>query len=476
MAKQSLEDIEPQGFIDVYATPQQQADRLISYGKGVYKDKVSGKTLYKFDEMPTAEVVGFKKARSISENLQRAYAKGIPSGTMSADMEILNAVSGGVTNWTSPSQILGATSRLIKNGDFEQFGHNLILGNNGIVSDNFAQKHPYWSVAANIGFDAFTGRSLHNINHFNKAKSLAAAIPYGMTKTMVEVPYNLYSNAYINDLIHPYRTIKAIKDNRYTPLFLNASKAKEALKRNQKALQNRFDNAYDFNKKIEANKTSPIDIDEQYKLNINDWNAASDNTKDWKNHPSRNKKPTLHIDPLKTNKGQKFYDANGYYAWNDVYIPSRTSKHILTDPNTNKIKKTLAHEIGHHIQDVIPKYRTIAKFDNNVGYYTINENDNLANKIFAPIKKNSLKEETNWAGSPQEVQAELAGLRYQLNNPNNYNNQPWYNKLYMTHFIANRFNITMSEANKMLEAMSRHSYAMGGHTNKHNIRYTPSNT
>lgn len=153
MTKKTIEDIEPQAYIDVYATPQQQADRLISLGKGVYKDKVSGKTLYKFDEMPTAEVVGFKKARSISENLQRAYAKGIPSGTMSADMETLNAISGGATNWTSPTQLLGATGKLINNGDFGQFGRNLILGNDGIVSDNFAQKHPYWSIGANLATD-----------------------------------------------------------------------------------------------------------------------------------------------------------------------------------------------------------------------------------------------------------------------------------------------------------------------------------
>ena len=61
----------------------------------------------------------------------------------------------------------------------------------------------------------------------------------------------------------------------------------------------------------------------------------------------------------------------------------------------------------------------------------------------------------------------MAGLKYQLNNPANYSNQPLYNKLYMNHYISKRFNISHSEANKMLNDMSRYSFAMGGHAYKH---------
>ena len=151
MAKKSLQDINPLEYdlsIPVSVSPEQKADRLISLGKGVYKDKISNKLLYNYDEMPTAEIVR-RKERSINDNLQRAYAKGIPSGTMSADMETMNAVTGGALNWTMPSQVIGATGRLIKNGDFGQFGRNLILGNNGIVSDAYTAKHPYLSMAVN---------------------------------------------------------------------------------------------------------------------------------------------------------------------------------------------------------------------------------------------------------------------------------------------------------------------------------------
>lgn len=60
MSKANNNNLQYELTTDVYATPQQQADRLVSLGKGVYKDKISGRLLYKYDEMPTAEVVGNK--------------------------------------------------------------------------------------------------------------------------------------------------------------------------------------------------------------------------------------------------------------------------------------------------------------------------------------------------------------------------------------------------------------------------------
>lgn len=485
MAKKSLQDINPLEYdlsTNVSVSPNQQIDRLIQLGKGVYKDKISGKLLYNYDEMPTAEIVGHKKEKSINDNLQKAYAKGIPSGTMASDMETMNAVTGGALNLISPSQVVGAAIHSDKPQDYFL---NLLKGNSGIVTDNFNKNHPYWSIAANGAFDAFTGRSLYNINYWNQTKPLLTAIGKGIGKTIVEVPYNIVTNKnvqtygrkivnpildsnYTRDIKNPIETIKAIKDGRYTP-FMTKQQAKIALRKNQEALQKIFDDAYNFNKNIEANKSQPINIDKQYKVNIDNWDKTweSDDILNLNNSPYKNNKPTLHIDPLKDKKGQKFYDATAYYSGNDIYIPSRirASKHILTDPNSFKTRRILSHEINHHLQDVIPKYRDIGYFDKNVGYYVVNENNDLANKIFAPIKKNSLKEITNWSGSPYEVQSDMAGLKYILNNPTNYSNQPWYNKLYMKRFISKRFNISSSEANKMLNDMSRHSFAMGGHIN-----------
>lgn len=480
MAKKSLQDINPLEYdlsTNVSVSPKQKTDRLIQLGKGIYKDKISGKLLYNYDEMPIAEVVGHKKEKSINDNWQKAYTKGIPSGTMASDIETMNAVTGGGMNLISPSQVIGAAIHSDKPQDYFL---NLLKGNSGIVTDNFNKNHPYLSIAVNGAFDAFTGRSLYNINHLNKTKPLLTSIGKGIGKTIIEVPYNIVTNKnvqtygkkivnpiinYGRDVINPIETIKAIKDGRYTP-FMTKQQAKNLLIKNSRRLQSRFNDAYDFNKEIEANKSFPVDVNEQYKSNIDNWDIAwkeRENIGNINDTPYKNSKPLLHIDPLKTNAGQKFYDAYAYYTGNDVYIPSRTSKHILTDPNSFKIRHILSHEINHHIQDVIPKYRDIGYFDENVGYYVVNENNDLSNKIFAPIKKNSLKERTNWAGSPYEVQSDMAGLKYILNNPTNYNNQPWYNKLYMKHYISKHFNISPSEADKMLNDMSRHSFAMGGH-------------
>lgn len=481
MAKKSLQDINPLEYdlsTNVSVSPKQQTNRLIQLGKGVYKDKISNNILYNYDEMPTAEIVGHKKKKSINDNWQKAYTRGIPSGIMGSDMETMNAVTGGALNLISPSQVVGATIHSNKPQDYFL---NLLKGNNGIVTDNFNKEHPYLSIAANGAFDAFNGRTLYNINYWNQTRPLLTSIGKGIGKTIIEIPYNIATNKniqtygrkiinpiqnsdYIKDIIYYPETIKAIKDGRYTPFFLTTSRARNSLAKNTRKLQSRFDDAYTFNKRIEANKSSPIDVDNQYNVNIDNWNKT-DGIRNFNESPFKNTKPTLHVDPLKNKKGQKFYEASGYYEpkYNSIHIPSRTSKHILIDPNSYRTQRLVSHEIHHHLQNVIPKYDDIAKFDENVGYYVVNENNDLANKIFAPIKKNSLKEKTNWAGSPHEVQSEMAGLKYQLNNPANYNNQPWYNKLYMSSYIANRFNISPFKADKMLNDMSRHSFAMGGY-------------
>lgn len=156
MAKKILEDVNPLEYdlsTSVSVSPKQQEKRLISLGKGIYRDKISNKLLYNYNEMPTATVIGHKRKKSINDYLQTAYNKGIPSGTMSADMETMNAVTGGVMNLLSPSQVIGAAIHSDKPQDYFL---NLMKGNNGIVINKFAQEHPYLSMGANMLFDGVT--------------------------------------------------------------------------------------------------------------------------------------------------------------------------------------------------------------------------------------------------------------------------------------------------------------------------------
>lgn len=123
---------------------------LTPIGEGVYKNKF-GKIVY-----DTTKVTPPKKDKSINDNWQTAYAKGVPSGTMSADMETMNAVTGGAFNLISPSQWAGAFGRGAYNNEWEKIPYYLLAGNNGIVTDNFAQEHPWYSMGANLLFDTAT--------------------------------------------------------------------------------------------------------------------------------------------------------------------------------------------------------------------------------------------------------------------------------------------------------------------------------
>lgn len=188
---------------------------LTPIGEGVYKNKF-GKVVY-----DTTKVTPPEKDKSINDNWQTAYAKGIPSGTMASDMETMNAVTGGALNWTMPSQVAGATARLINDGDFGQFGRNLILGNSGIVTDNFAQEHPYWSLAANVLFDGVA---------FGTPKTIKTAYNLRPSNLRQHIFANISPLGYDNV---KQRVIKAVKsaasgeavdiDN---PVWFNAENAK----------------------------------------------------------------------------------------------------------------------------------------------------------------------------------------------------------------------------------------------------------
>ena len=85
-------------------------------------------------------------------------------------LQFLNIITMGGLNNLSPTQWLGRAKDAIQtfrgNMSGAEFGNRWINGNNGIVSDQFAQEHPYLSTAINMsgdmgtGFTALTGRNL----------------------------------------------------------------------------------------------------------------------------------------------------------------------------------------------------------------------------------------------------------------------------------------------------------------------------
>ena len=84
-------------------------------------------------------------------------------GSLDNTVNTINAMTGGVTNRLSPTQnarMLYDTYQLL-NGNLsgEDWRNSLIYGNNGIVTDTFAQEHPYLTAGINLLGDASAGLS-----------------------------------------------------------------------------------------------------------------------------------------------------------------------------------------------------------------------------------------------------------------------------------------------------------------------------
>lgn len=70
--------------------------------------------------------------------------------------DIASGVTGGVLNWSSPSQVFGTVSDIYNKKP--NWSEGMILGNSGFVSDEFMQEHPVYGSLANLAGDiAVTG-------------------------------------------------------------------------------------------------------------------------------------------------------------------------------------------------------------------------------------------------------------------------------------------------------------------------------
>ena len=76
---------------------------------------------------------------------------------MSADMNTFNAISGGVFNQLSPTQVVRNIYNFAtgKPTAFNEF----VFGNNGVFTDDYAKEHPYIALGGNLIGDAFLGWS-----------------------------------------------------------------------------------------------------------------------------------------------------------------------------------------------------------------------------------------------------------------------------------------------------------------------------
>ena len=85
-------------------------------------------------------------------------------GSLSNFIETTNALTGGIINRLSPTQnarLAYDTYQWARgNKSWGDVANSMVFGNNGIVSNQFAEEHPYWSMAINGIGDAVAGGAL----------------------------------------------------------------------------------------------------------------------------------------------------------------------------------------------------------------------------------------------------------------------------------------------------------------------------
>lgn len=99
---------------------------------------------------------------------------------MSSDIDTFNAVTGGVFNQLSPTQLIRNIYNISTNKPNWQ--QQFIFGNNGIVSDNYAQNNPIKSTAINfIGDMIIPSKLVFNTRPLNISNSIKPATKVGNT-------------------------------------------------------------------------------------------------------------------------------------------------------------------------------------------------------------------------------------------------------------------------------------------------------
>lgn len=148
-------------------------------------------------QLDDVEVVGDKPQWMKDKE---AYDRSISPLNPNADMLKMfsKAFVSPVLNFISPSQQYGAITRA---NTFQDYWNKLGNGTNGVVLDEFAEDHPYLSMAANIGADAGIGAALGTLN-LGQVKSFlkhplyktyyhSSPIQFNLSEAYIGTPYDM---------------------------------------------------------------------------------------------------------------------------------------------------------------------------------------------------------------------------------------------------------------------------------------------
>ena len=135
-------------------------------------------------------------------------------GSLSNFINTINAMTGGISNRFSPTQNVRAVYDLFDQDLSTQDKINsIVYGNNGIVSNEFAEEHPILSAGANMFGDAVTPRSLLNAAIKAKGTQLYLDAKDGLTKAIYNnIAPGSYYESYIPGGSKKTEIRNAIKD------------------------------------------------------------------------------------------------------------------------------------------------------------------------------------------------------------------------------------------------------------------------
>lgn len=161
-------------------------------GLGVTNDK--GDNFYvKPDGTVVNETTGQRGSIGLPETVVRpqTYASSF-DGSVAGNMDVLNAMTGGVLNRFSPTQ----NARLLYDVANGNDWHSSWMGNNGIVSDSFAKAHPLAAMLANGATDAISAggvKALSGLSKLRGRKMGYNGVSPSHLENYVNSPYNDYA-------------------------------------------------------------------------------------------------------------------------------------------------------------------------------------------------------------------------------------------------------------------------------------------
>lgn len=354
-----------------------------------------------------------------------------------------NALTLGGLNNLSPTQWIGRYKDLNKllisqmpgtkrSMTWSGFVNNWLNGNSGVVSEKFAQEHPYWTLGINGVGDAI---ALGGLSNASKVKQVGDIVGNRLDKTAkiaIDVaknspkPFNWRNYRFLGD----FRFYSDLDDAGYKTIMserkLGNYPLTTAERRNYiTGLKNDIQKGVDYAiNEAKENVKVPLKKGKEVEYTFNGSRGWR-----WDPYTPEDIQPQkIHYGTLKTTNSESgkltpWEGSYGAFQGDDgLFFPFRDKANTLRThsmfQNVGERVGTGAHETRHTIQSYFDTPLTETRYDmpGNYGRYT---NRNLPLDFKKKVNSFISDAETagEWKGSLSEMDAELTGWRAQYNLP-----------------------------------------------------------